>query len=66
MNMEAVLAPMGPEEDDQICGIPGCGRPAAYHLVKFADHASEQEKFFCREHGIDYSTRGHLAISESS
>ena len=59
------MAMMGPQEDEQICGIEGCGRSAVYHVVKLADDASEQEKFFCQDHGVEYAMRGHLAISHN-
>ena len=55
---------ISPEEDEQACRIQGCGRPAAYQLVKL-DGASEQEKFFCQEHGVEYANRSHLVISEN-
>ena len=59
-----MLAPMGPDEDAQVCENEGCGRLAVYHLVKLAG-ASEQEKFFCQEHGTEFANRGHLAISDN-
>jgi hypothetical protein len=65
MSTEAVMAHMGPEEDIQVCRIEGCGKPAVYHVVKLTGQNSEEEKFFCQEHGIEYSTRGHLVISEN-
>lgn len=60
------MTSMEPEEDDQVCGIEGCGEKAAYHVVKLADRAPEQEKFFCKEHGAEYATRAHLVISENA
>jgi len=65
MSIEAVMTPIAPEEDDQVCQIEACGRTAAYHLVKLADDTPEQEKFFCQEHGVEYASRGHLVISEN-
>ena len=64
MSTEAVMTVISPEEDDQSCRIEGCSRPAAYQVVKL-DGASEQQKFFCQEHGVEYANRGHLVISEN-
>lgn len=66
MSTEAVITPMGPEEDERLCDIEGCGKSAAYHVVKVADKGSEQEKFFCEAHGLEYANRAHLVISENS
>ncbi len=63
--MEAAITSIAPEEDEQTCQIQGCDRKAVYELVKLPDRASEQEKFFCYDHGIDYANRAHLVISEN-
>jgi hypothetical protein len=65
MSTEAVMTSIAPEEDEQTCQIQGCDRQAVYQLVKLPDHASEQEKFFCSVHGIEYANRAHLTISEN-
>ena len=63
--MEAVMARLAAEEGIQECSIEVCGLPATYHVVKIKDDDSEQEKYFCEAHGIEYATRGHLVISEN-
>ena len=65
MSTEAVMVRMGAEEDIQVCRIEGCGKPAVYCVVKVTDKDSEEERFFCQEHGVEYATRGHLVISEN-
>lgn len=65
MSLEAVMTSIAPEEDEQTCQIQGCDRKAVYQLVKLPNGASEQEKFFCYDHGIEYANRAHLAISEN-
>lgn len=65
MSTEAVMTSIVPEEDEQTCQIQGCDRKAVYQLVKLPEHASEQERFFCQDHGIEYANRAHLAISEN-
>jgi hypothetical protein len=65
VSTEAVMTSIVPEEDEQVCEIKGCDRAAVYQLVKLPDHASEQEKFFCYDHGIEYANRAHLVISEN-
>ena len=66
MSTEAVITPLGPEADDRICEIEGCGRPAVYQVVKLGETGSEKERFFCGEHGLEFSTRAHLAISKNA
>ncbi len=56
---------MGADEDVQVCRIEGCGKPAAYHVIKLKDDESEEENFFCEEHGVEFATRGHLVISDT-
>jgi hypothetical protein len=65
MSTEAVMVRMGAQEDVQVCRIEGCGKPAVYYVVKVGDDDSEEEDFFCQEHGVEYATRGHLVISEN-
>ena len=60
------MAHVAPEETPQVCRIEGCGRPAAYQVVKLKSDASDEEKFFCEEHGVEYATRGHLVISDGA
>ena len=62
---EAVITSIAPEEDERLCDIEGCGRPAAYQVVKLPDGGSEQERFFCHQHGLEYANRAHLVISEN-
>jgi hypothetical protein len=64
--MEAVITKVGPGNEIQSCGIAGCAKAVAYHLVKIRDNQSEEETFFCAAHGEEYATRGHLAISEAA
>ena len=64
--MEAVMVHIGNDEDVQVCGIASCGKQAAYHVVKINCDESEEERFFCEQHGLEYATRGHLVISESA
>ena len=66
MSTEAVITPLAPDADDQVCGIEGCGRDAVYQVVKLADDGSEEEKFFCSDHGLKFSNRAHLVISENA
>ncbi len=66
MSTEAVITALGPEADLRLCEIEGCGRDAVYQVVKLADDGSEQEKFFCGDHGLEFSTRAHLVISENA
>ncbi len=59
------MTSIAPEEDEQACQIQGCDRKAVYQLVKLSDDASEEERFFCYDHGIEYVNRAHLVISEN-
>jgi len=59
------MSQIAPGEDERACQIAGCEKPAVYQLIKLPEGASEQEKFFCREHGMEYANRGHLAILEN-
>jgi hypothetical protein len=65
VSTEAIMTSITPEADTQVCQIQGCERTAVYQLVKMHDHASEQERFFCYDHGIEYANRAHLVISEN-
>jgi hypothetical protein len=65
MSTKAVMTHMGADEDAQVCGIEGCDKAAVYHVIKLKDDESEEENFFCEEHGLEYATRGHLVISNA-
>lgn len=64
--MEAIVTRLAPDEEGESCAVPGCTRPAAYHLVKIRDNNSEEESFFCASHGDEYMRRGHLGIAENT
>ena len=64
--MQAVMTKVVPGDEIESCGIAGCGEAVAYHLVKMRDDQSEEETFFCSEHGEEYAKRGHLTISEAA
>jgi len=57
------MAHLASDADPETCGIAGCGKEAAYQVIKMRDDGSEVEEFFCDSHGQEYSVRGHLAIS---
>jgi hypothetical protein len=63
--MQAVIAKIISGEEIESCAVAGCTRTAAYHLVKMRDDNSEEEAFFCAEHGEEYAERGRLAISNN-
>lgn len=60
------MARLAADADPQTCRIEGCGKPAAFQVIKIKDDDSEVEKFFCEDHGQEYALRGHLVITESS
>ncbi len=66
MSAEAVMIRLEAGLDPQMCRIEGCGKDAAYHVIKINCDDSEEEKFFCEGHGLEYATRGHLVISENA
>jgi hypothetical protein len=63
--MQAVITKTLPGDAIESCGIEGCPKAVAYHLVKVRDDNSEEETFFCEPHGDEYVTRGHLGVAES-
>ena len=63
--MEAVLGRLTPDADPENCHIEGCSNPAVFELVKMRDDGSEEEEFFCEEHGQELAMRGHLVISDN-